>query len=198
MDNQETVNKPPLSMVDGVALIVGLVIKAGIFETPSLVAANTGNATSALALWLVGGIISLVGAVCVAELATTYPHPGGNYHYLQRAFGQRFAFLEAWARITVVQTGSLALLAFVFGDYASQIWRLGKYSPSIYAVALIIVFTGMNLLGIHQAKWMQNVIAAAIILGLALVIVSALVFVTPNSSPTIPPTTTSNTILRKS
>jgi basic amino acid/polyamine antiporter, APA family len=125
--------KPTLALGDAVALIVGIVIGAGIFETPALIAANVTSVNMALLVWLLGGGMSLVGALCYAELATAYPHPGGNYYYFLRAFGREVAFLFAWGRMTVIQTGSIALPAFVFGDYASQIVRLGPYSASVYA-----------------------------------------------------------------
>ena len=138
--------KRALSVPDAVALIVGLVIGVGIFETPSLVAANAGSVTMTLLSWLFGGVISVIGALCYA-VTTTYPHPGGNYYYFQRAFGGGIAFLFAWARMTVIQTGSIALLAFVFGDYTSQLWRLGDYSSSIYAASAIALLTGLNIIG---------------------------------------------------
>ncbi|MEO1186867.1 MAG: amino acid permease, partial [Cyanobacteria bacterium J06636_27] len=120
--------KPTLSLIDSIAIIVGIVVGASIFETPSLVAANAGSVEIALLTWGFGGVISLIGALCYAELATTYPHPGGTYYYLRKALGSAVAFLFAWTRMSVIQTGSIALLAFVFGDYASQLWRLGNYS----------------------------------------------------------------------
>jgi amino acid transporter len=129
--------KPSITLIDAIALIVGLVIGAGIFETPALVAANTRTVGGVIGVWLMGGIVSLLGALCYAELATTYPHVGGNYYYLKRAFGQPIAVLFAWARMTVIQTGSIALLAFVFGDYASELLPLGGYSPAIYAAVAI-------------------------------------------------------------
>jgi amino acid transporter len=134
--------------------------------------------------------MSLVGALCYAELATAYPHAGGNYYYLQRAFGNNLAFLFAWARMTVIQTGSIALLAFVFGDYASQLFRLGDYSPSLYAALAIAILTGLNIIGVQQGKWAQIWFTAAEVLGLLLVAVVGLVF-TWNSTPTVPtePTT---------
>jgi basic amino acid/polyamine antiporter, APA family len=107
------VPKPTLSAIDASALIVGMVIGAGIFETPALVAANSASAEVALFAWILGGGMSLVGALCYAELATAYPDAGGNYHYLMRAFGRNLAFLFAWARMTVIQTGSIALMAFI-------------------------------------------------------------------------------------
>lgn len=194
MSGKSTVTKPMLSVWDAVALIVGIVIGAGIFETPSLVAINAGSPSIALLVWFVGGGISLVGALCYAELATAYPHPGGSYYYFQRAFGKNIAFLFAWARLTVLQTGSIVLLGFVFGDYASQVFSLGDYSASIYAAIAIILFSGLNILGIQQSKWTQNWLAVAQVLGLLAVIVVGLVF-TPPSSPTISPSPTSQSNL---
>lgn len=93
--------KPSITLIDAIALIVGLVIGAGIFETPALVADNTGTVGGVIGVWLMGGVVSLLGALCYAELATTYPHVGGNYYYLKRAFGQPIAVLFAWARMTL-------------------------------------------------------------------------------------------------
>ncbi|MDJ0694343.1 amino acid permease [Mastigocoleus sp. MO_188.B34] len=165
---------PALGLLDAVAIIVGIVIGVGIFQTPSLVAANVNNSGMALGLWFLGGVISFVGALCFAELATAYPHPGGSYYYLQRAFGSWISFLFAWSRLTVVQTGSIALLAFVFGDYTAQIWGFGNRSSSIYACVAIVVLTGLNIAGITQGKWTQNWLTAIKILGLILVTIVGL------------------------
>ncbi|MEG3872715.1 amino acid permease [Microcoleus sp. Z1_B5] len=174
--------KPSISLIDAIALIVGLVIGAGIFETPALVAANTGTVGGVIGVWLIGGVVSLLGALCYAELATTYPHVGGNYYYLKRAFGQPIAVLFAWARMTVIQTGSIALLAFVFGDYASQLLPLGGYSPAIYAAVAIALLTMLNIIGLRQSKSLQNGLAVILVLGLLLVIVVGLA----SSPPPVP------------
>jgi APA family basic amino acid/polyamine antiporter len=183
--NQATVPQPTLAFLDAVAIIVGIVIGAGIFETPALVAGNAGSAGMVMVVWLLGGGISLIGALCYAELATAYPHPGGNYHYLMRAFGKPIAFLFAWARMMVLQTGSIALLAFVVGDYASQVLSLGAASPSIYAAIAIALFTGLNLLGVRQGKWTQNWLAIAQVLGLLFLIIVGL-FGTASAAPIAP------------
>src|SRR5688572_16574533 len=107
-------------MAEVIALTVGIVLGAGIFRTPSLVAGAAGSVEMMLLAWVVGGALSIVGALCYAELASAEPSAGGDYHFLVRAFGQRTAFLYAWARLAVIQTGSIALLAYIFGDYASQ------------------------------------------------------------------------------
>src|SRR5262245_58967570 len=124
--------RPMLSVLDAVALIVGVVVGAGIFKTPALVAAHADGSGVFLAVWLLGGVISLIGALCYAELATAYPHTGGDYHYLRRAFGQDMAFLFAWARMMVLQTGSIAMLGFVFGDYAAQLLPIGSSGVPLY------------------------------------------------------------------
>ena len=102
-------------------LIVGIVIGAGIFKSPALVAGFAGGTGWMFAAWLVGGLVSLAGALCYAELATAYSHAGGEYHFLRRAYGTSTAFLFGWARLSVITTGSIALLAFVFGDYMHQL-----------------------------------------------------------------------------
>ncbi|MGB7541124.1 MAG: amino acid permease, partial [Burkholderiales bacterium] len=70
-----------LSLTDAVGIIVGIVVGAGIFKTPSIVAANAASEGMLLAVWVAGGFVSLIGALCYAELATAYPHTGGDYHY---------------------------------------------------------------------------------------------------------------------
>lgn len=182
-----TINAPSskrsLAFIDAVGLIVGTVIGAGIFETPAIVAANASSNAAVILVWLAGGAISLVGALCYAELATTYPHIGGNYYYLKRAFGQRVAFLFAWARMTVIQTGSIALLAFVFGDYASRMFSFGTFSAPIYAAGAIASFTTLNIFGLQQGKRTQNLLTAATVLGLLVVIAIGLMFASPTSMP---------------
>lgn len=174
MVSKVAVLKPTLSLVDAGAMIIGMVIGASIFETPALIAANAGSEGVFLLTWLLGGGISLVGALCYAELATAYPHAGGTYYYFMRSFGKEIAFLFAWARMTVIQTGSIALVAFVFGDYASQILPLGNYSPSLYAALGIAFLTGLNLLSVQQGKWTQNLLTLMKVIGLLLVIVVGL------------------------
>ena len=177
-----TVPKPTLSVRDVGSLVVGMVVGAGIFETPALVASNAGNTSTVLFAWLLGGIMSLVGALCYAELATAYPHSGGTYYYLKRAFGKSIGFLFIWARMSVIQTGSITLAAFVFGDYASQLLPLGEYSSSLYAAAAIILLTGLNILGVWQGKWTQVALTATAVFGLLLLIGFGLMFASPSTA----------------
>jgi APA family basic amino acid/polyamine antiporter len=161
------------------ALIVGTVVGAGIFRTPSLVAAHVSSEGAALLAWLAGGAVSLVGALCWAELAATYPHAGGDYHYLARAFGARLAFLFAWARIMVIQTGSMAILAFVVGDYASAIFPLGPLSSAVYAGLIVVLLTALNAVGVREGARAQTVLTAAEVLGLLLIVGTGLTVAAP-------------------
>ncbi len=165
-----------------IAFIVGVVIGTGIFKTPSLVAANTGRTEVFFLAWFAGGVISLIGALCYAELATTYPHTGGDYHYLTRAFGREVGFLFVWSRMMVIQPGSIAMLAFVFGDYFSEIFPLGDYSHSLYAALSIVILTALNLVGAQKGKWTQNLLTSLKVIGLFSVVVVGFM-APPSSSP---------------
>ncbi len=168
--------KPALSIVDAIALTVGIVIGAGIFSFPSLVAGNTSSATMFLLVWILGGLVSLVGALCYAELASAFPSAGGDYTFLKRAFGDKLAFLFAWARMSIIQTGSAAILAFIFGDYATQIYSLGEFSPMIYAAIIISVLTIVNIIGIQFGAGIQKILTSLEILGILTIIVAGFFF----------------------
>lgn len=159
-------SRKQLSVVDAVAIIVGIVVGAGIFKTPSIVAAGAGSKTAFLLLWPLGGAISLVGALCYAELASAYPNEGGDYHYFKLSFGRWVAFLFAWARLMVIQTGSIVILAFVFGDYAKELLPLGQHASAIYAAAAIVILSILNAVSIKHTTRMQNLLSGAKILGL--------------------------------
>lgn len=163
-----------LGVREAMAITIGIVVGAGIFRTPSLVAGAADGVPAVLLAWLAGGLISLVGALCYAELASAYPHAGGDYHYLARAFGRRLAFLYGWARLAVIQTGSVALLAYVFGDYMSQLLPLGPFSSALWAAAAVVVITAVQWIGVRAGTRAQTWLTLAEVAGLAAVIVAGL------------------------
>jgi APA family basic amino acid/polyamine antiporter len=162
-----------------IAICVGIVIGAGIFRTPALVAGASGSEAIFLATWAVGGLLSIVGALCYAELAAAFPSAGGDYNFLRRAFGWRVGFVYAWARLSVIQTGSLALLAFVFGDYMSALLPIGAFGPALYAAAVVIALTALNWIGIRQGAGTQIWLTLLEVAGLAAVIVAGLLIAPP-------------------
>lgn len=163
-----------LSRADGIFLTVGMIIGALIFKAPSTVAGATSGPLPFLFAWLLGGLISLCGALVYAELASRHPHSGGEYVFLTRGFGRGAAFLFAWARMTVIQTGAIAAVAFVFGDYASQIVSLGAHSSPLWAAGAVIVLTVLNLAGTLPSKNLQKVMETALVAGLLVFAVAAI------------------------
>jgi len=146
-----------LSVPDGIFLVAGMVIGVGIFKLPGLVAGNAASAAHFFGAWIVGGIACLCGALVYAELASRYPDTGGEYAFLRRGLGDGAAFLFAWSRMTVIQTGAIAAVAFVFGEYASEIFSFGANSNAIWAAIGVGALTGLNLVGTVQTKGLQKV-----------------------------------------
>ena len=178
-DHLEASPKRLLQPYAAVAIIVGIVIGAGIFKTPSMVAGVTGDIGWALLIWVAGAVISLAGALCYAELSTTYPHAGGDYHFLTRAYGMRVSFLYAWAKAMVINTGSIALLAFVFGDYMTQVIPLGERSTVIWAVGIVLVLTAINVAGIHASSGLQTLLTILEVLGLLAIVIAGFTLTAP-------------------
>jgi amino acid transporter len=177
-----------LGLREAVALIVGVVIGAGIFKSPAIVAGMSGSAGWMFGAWVLGGAISLIGALCYAELTTAYANAGGDYHFLHRAYGRSVAFLFGWARFAVITTGSIALLAFVFGDYMQQAVPLAFLAPgrgsAVYAAAVIVLLSLLNLRGIRSGAFAQTWLTLVEVGGLLLVAAAAAFFTDP--APALP------------
>ena len=176
-DASDTAGSKPLQLLSvfaGASFIIGVVIGIGIFRTPSLVASGVGSETLFIAAWVLGGFIMLVGALCYAELGSAHPDAGGEYHYLSRAYGKPVGLLFAWARGTVIQTGAIAAVAFVYAEYASNILPLGTYGNAIHALIAIVAITALNLVGTPQSARAQLLLTALTVFALAAVIIAGL------------------------
>jgi amino acid transporter len=160
-----------LGLFDAVSVMVGIVIGVGIYESPPRVAANVPGPTALLAVWALGGLLALIGALCYAELATAYPRSGGDYVYLTRAYGSWIGFLYGWAELLVIRTGSIAAMAFVFSDYLTRMAPLGVRSPVLYAAILVGLLSLVNVLGVREGKWTQNALTVSKVLGLSTIAV---------------------------
>jgi len=182
--------KANLSVLDGVAMMVGIIVGVGIFKTPALVAAQASSEAAVIGLWLIGGAVTLAGALVYAELGAAYPSTGGEYHYLDRALDRSVSILFAWARVTVIQTGAIAAVAFVFGDYAGQLLPLGRYSQAIYAALAILVFTAINLAGASPGTRAQHLFTGGTVLTIAVVVAISLASEGSGNTGTPPPAAT--------
>src|SRR5262249_48735774 len=161
--------KPELSIFDAVMIITGIVIGGGIFAFPPMLAGIAGSAQWMFIAWLLGALLSLIGALCYAELASTFPTAGGDYDFLTRAYGKNLSFFFAWARATVILPGPIALLSFVVGEYLTRVVSLGAYSPAIYAALTVFVLTAVNIVGLRDSARTQNVMTILLVIGMVVI-----------------------------
>jgi APA family basic amino acid/polyamine antiporter len=168
-----------LGLWDTVSIIVGIVIGSSIFLTPTLIYASTASPWEALGVWLFCGALSLVGAFCYAELATTYPRYGGDYVYLTRGFDRPMGFLFGWSQLAVILSSSTGAMAFIFGEYFGSLMGIeDKTQKAEFAVkagiGAVVVLTLLNFFGVVAGKWVQNGLVIVKLVGLALIIVAGL------------------------
>ena len=173
-----------LGLWDAVSIIIGIVIGTSIFRSTTMIFANVPGPWWAMALWVAGGALSWCGAVCYAELATTYPRDGGDYVYLTRAFGPWAGFLFAWAQLTTVLSGNIAIMAYAFADYAVRLWpRWNDYAVWL-TIAPVIALSIANSIGLVVGKFAQNVLSISKVVGLFALVVAGLL--TGEQEPTTP------------
>ena len=161
-----------LGMWDAISIIVGIVVGTSIYKVPHLIFSNVSNAWIGMGAWALGGLLSLIGALCYAELATTYPRMGGDYVYLSRAYGKWVGFLFGWAQLAVILTGSIGVMAYAFGDYAVKLWDLDTEATVWFAVAAVAAISALNLIGVVCGKQVQNVLSVVKVVGLLAVVVA--------------------------
>lgn len=129
-------------------------------------------------VWVVGGLIALIGALCFAELTTTYPDRGGDYGYLKRGFHPRVGFAFSWTAFWIVRPANIGLMAIIFGEFASEAIN-GSVSMFGFAVLAVVMVSATNLLGVVVGKTAQNILTIAKVVGILLIVVSAFWF-SPN------------------
>ena len=159
-----------LGVWDGAMIVIGGVIGAGIFRTPATVAERTASGLPLLALWVLGGLLTLTGVLCYAELGSRRPQAGGIYLYLREAFGMLPAFLFGWTMALINYPGSVAAVATTFADYFCQAVGLPLLWVKPVGVAAIVFIVGVNLFGIRAGALMQNIFAVLKLAAIALLV----------------------------
>ena len=153
-----------LPVFQALLVTLGMVITTDILKTAPTVALNVGS-DHFYWVWIVGGLLSMAGALCFAEMATAFPHPGGDYHFLRLAYGERVGMLFAWSRFSVMHTGWIALSAFMFADYVNAVLPLGPYGSGLFAAGVIIALVLLNLLGREIGFLTQTALVVLLALG---------------------------------
>jgi basic amino acid/polyamine antiporter, APA family len=162
-----------LTLLDSVCLIVGIIVGAGIYQVGPDVAKGGAGPIGFLALWLAGGVLSLCGALGYAELAAAYPQAGGDYAYLTRAYGRWAGFLFGWLQLAIVRPGDIVVMAFAFATYAQAVWKPFAHSQQFYASLAVATLTLVNITGVRQGKWTQNLLTFTKVAGLAAIVLVA-------------------------
>ena len=184
-----------LSAFDGACIIVGIIIGAGIYQTTPMVAATSGSVQWILGIWVLGGCLALVGALCYAELAMTITRDGGEYAYLVKAYGKGTGSFFAWIEFWIIRPGSTGPMAMLFGSYAYNLFPIfsttfdSLMGEMLYAVAAIMTLLAVNLLGLRAGKLTQNALTVFKVLAL-IILVGGSVIAIGLAPDVITPTTT--------
>lgn len=168
-----------LGVWDAVSLIVGIVVGTAIFKSPPLVFSSVETAAGGMILWAVGGVLAWLGALCYAELSSTYPQFGAEYIFLNRAYGSLVGFLFAWMQLLAILTGSMGAMAFVFADYSAEIFPEASGATATIAAGSVTVLLAFQLTGVAVGRRLQNLLSAAKVIGLLAVLGAGFVAVAP-------------------
>jgi len=157
----EIQQKPPslervLSLLDATMINVGGVVGSGIFMVPATVAFFTGSASLFFLVWILGGIVSLFGALSVAELGAAMPRAGGQYVYLNEAYGPIWGYLYGWSAVAVINTASIAAVGVAFSEYLGFFFPISDASIKGIAVGTIVLLTIINIVDVKSGAWFQN------------------------------------------
>jgi APA family basic amino acid/polyamine antiporter len=160
--------KRSLRLFDGLAMVVGVVVGAGIFRTPGLIAQQLGRPWLTFVAWVLGGALAFLGALIFAELATRLPKAGGKYVYAREAFGPRAAFVIGAVEGLVLYPAAIAAIGVAAGEFFERLtgWPVG-------GPVFVVLFTALNLTGVAAGRWVQNVVTTAKILALGGVVAVA-------------------------
>ncbi len=186
------------------AIIMGTMIGSGIFKKAAPMAALVGSPELLLGVWIFAGLVTLFGALSLAEVAAMMPETGGHYKYYQRMYGNAFAFISGWSVFAVIQSGSIAAIAYVFSDYTNSVFPLGQCSPELVqqwslhlpllgtisvldnigckalSCAVIVSLSYVNIRGVENGGKVSTVFSSLKVLALLAII--ALCFSSPGGS----------------
>lgn len=177
--------EPRLNRFDATMIVMGAIVGAGVFFTPQTIARNVESPLAALGVWVVGGIIALMGATTYAELGARLPRAGGQYIFLRETYGGLAGFLYGWMLLLAIVSGAIAVVALIFAEYLGRLlpeaWTEVPFFEPGVAIGLILVLTGVNAVGIRPGSIVQNVFTLLKIGALAGLLAAGLL----RGSPTI-------------
>ena len=141
--------KKSLGLFDGIALLVGITIGSGIFATPQIIAGYLSSFSTIIMLWVGVAVFVYVGALIYAELGCRFPNTGGEYVYIQKAFGPFWGFLFGWAQLFIIRTSPVAGLSLIVANYVGYFIPMALFERNMVAIAVIILFGTLNYIGVE-------------------------------------------------
>ncbi len=189
-----------LGLFSTIMIVTGSMVGSGIFKDPTDIAAALGIPFWYLLIWVIAGILTLIGALANAEVASIFPKTGGQYIYFKEMYGDTVAFFYGWSIFAVIQTGSIASIAYVFSEYSQTFYTFPRFSVSIEqsfqlylpflgtfyplkeiglkAVTICVIFflSGVNILGVKSGSGLQNIFTVAKFLAIGGLVLCAFLF----------------------
>jgi APA family basic amino acid/polyamine antiporter len=180
MANEDNSSGPSLrkalGVFDGVAILIGITIGAGIYSTPQIIARYLGSFDSIILLWLLAGFFVFTSGLIYAELGTRMPNTGGEYVYISRCFGPFAGFMFGWAQLFIIRTSAAAGLALIVADYFGYFVALNGVTKIITALAVIFLLGVLNYIGIKRASIFQKLSTILKVGALLSIVVVGVVF----------------------
>jgi APA family basic amino acid/polyamine antiporter len=172
-----------IGSVRATAMVIGTIIGASIFVQPSLVSGAVPSALGVLLVWAVAGILSLIGALVAAELASAFPRTGGVYVFLKEAYGPVFGYLWGWAMFWSMHSGIIAAIATVFARYLGHFIEMGPAGTRAAAVGAIVALSAVNYVGVRHGSALQTLFTAIKVGAVVLIVILGVAFVLTQESP---------------
>lgn len=177
-DGEKVRLKKQLGLLEGVAIILGIIFGSGIFVSPKGVIQEVGSVGLSLIIWVLCGLLSMIGALCYAELGTSIPRSGGDYAYIHEAFGSLPSFLYLWAANLIFVPTTNAIMALTFAQYVLQPFFPNCSTPDdgirLIAAVTLCLLTFVNCYDVKETTKMQNIFMFAKIAALVIIIIAGL------------------------
>ena len=174
MDHAPPAPRPHLALAPAMLVALGMIMSTDVLKTAPTVAQNVAPGLFVW-LWIGGGLVSLVGALCYVEMACAFPDAGGEYSFLSRAWGPRVGALYAWSRFAVLHTGWIALMAHLLADYASALVPMDAAMRTVFALMVVALLALINCAHVRIGFLTQALMVALVALGFAAVIAAGFV-----------------------
>lgn len=157
-------------------IAIGACIGSGIFVTPAQSLAALPHHGLVLITWIIGGIVSCLGALTFSELGARYPNAGGVYVFLKEAFGELTGFLYGWITLLIVNTGALAALSMTLADYSIPLFGWGEEVKIPFAITVIWILTVINIFGVKMSELFANIFTGIKVLAIIIIILAGFYF----------------------